>query len=677
MTLTLALAVVLAAAPSVFAAQGDLGGVAFHDIAGHPAEAALSALGALGVFSGSQGIGGPVDPDNPINREQYCKVVVVASGLEGTANLMYNLQPATFGDHAQISRWAWGYVNAAVHAGIIQGYEDGTFKPQRPVTYAEAIVMLIRSVKNHAAQIDNTMPWPLRVLFYGIPAGFAGDVMISDPNGSCTRGDMARMLLATMHVSPLLADGSPDPAGPILKEGARLRSGQFVGRDGINIYLDTYPGPLALGEPVFIVGATTYEGCVGNQVVCIAKPDGKIVYIRLLAGSSSTGVFKTKGSDAGGTFLELKDGRKYYYIGDVPVVLNNDTATPNTQNNLISNDELFFNLDGDGKVVAITAKRFDLVRWKATLPLPLLPLYFMAYDDYLSAVTASTPTTPTKIKFNGVSTYYYRDVATACWLPLQDAELDVGSGAVVKVNGVPANRNTLAADDVLRVATFGAKGYNGAASIIEISASRMPVEGTVVTNITQVTAEGTKYFVRLNVGGTNYDYERRLTYLPMEPMVGELAKFSRDFEGRLFHMITYGVVWYDGLVTGSAVAGATYEITVDHRGVTTTYSCIADASGLVGQFCRYWVKEGINQVIFAMPAALGSFQNFTVLAASAANVTIQGASGTFFDTDDAVVVYRKTGPTSYTYIGCAGLSAGNAVKAFVSGADVIFIIYEP
>ena len=673
----LVIAVVLTSGVTALAAAGDLGGAAFSDIAGHVAEADLTALGALGVFEGSQGLGGPVDPSSPITREQYCKVVVVAAGLDDKATLLHNIQPVSFSDHAHISRWAWGYVNAAVSEEIIRGYDDGTFKPQRTVTYAEAIVMLIRSVKGHETRIDTTMPWPLQVVFYGIPAGFTGDVVISDPNGPCTRGDMARMLLATMQVTPLLPEGSPDPAGPALKELDRLWTGSFLSRTGGNMFLDTVSGPIALGDPVYLVGASTYEACVGNQVVCIGGADRKVVFIRLLAGSSLAGVFKTTGSDGGGSFVELQDGRKYYYTGDVPVVLNNDTATANTQNDLITNDELSFNLDGDGRLVAITAKRFDLVRRKLLMPHPMPAQYLQAYDDYISDVSTSTSTIPTKITLNNVSDYHYWDIGTSTWKPLKSAVLDIGSSAVVKVNGVPANRNSLAADDVVRVATFGAKGYSGAVSIIEICASRIPIEGTVVTNTIQVTTEGTRYLVRLNVSGTDHDFERNTRYLPVEPTVGEWLKFSRDSAGCLFHQIAYGDVDYDVFVTGGLSSGTDYAVTFDHRGTEITLASGPHPGAFVNRFCRVSVHEGTGIVTGFTVAPFGSFETATVLAVSATGVTLQIGGATYFSTDDEVVVYHRTGSSEYAFIGCGGLTVGSTVQVFLTASDLHFIYSEP
>lgn len=34
--------------------------------------------------------------------------------------------------------WASGYITAAVNAGYVSGYSDGTFRPDAPITRAEA-----------------------------------------------------------------------------------------------------------------------------------------------------------------------------------------------------------------------------------------------------------------------------------------------------------------------------------------------------------------------------------------------------------------------------------------------------------------------------------------------------------------------------------------------------------
>ena len=49
-----------------------------------------------------------------------------------------------FTDNSDISSWATEYVKSAVYLGIIQGMDDGSFKPAKNATRAEAAVCIIR-----------------------------------------------------------------------------------------------------------------------------------------------------------------------------------------------------------------------------------------------------------------------------------------------------------------------------------------------------------------------------------------------------------------------------------------------------------------------------------------------------------------------------------------------------
>lgn len=80
---------------------------AFSDVSGNDAEFELSALAGLGVFSGDRGLGGTVRPGDPINRGEYCKVVVTAMGKAAIAAGLSGLAP-NFVDAASIPEWAWG-----------------------------------------------------------------------------------------------------------------------------------------------------------------------------------------------------------------------------------------------------------------------------------------------------------------------------------------------------------------------------------------------------------------------------------------------------------------------------------------------------------------------------------------------------------------------------------------
>ena len=59
--------------------------------------------------------------------------------------------------------WAKDYINQAANKGFVNGYEDGTFKPDRDITRAEAVTLVNRTLdrrpdKNHFTK--DMLVWP-------------------------------------------------------------------------------------------------------------------------------------------------------------------------------------------------------------------------------------------------------------------------------------------------------------------------------------------------------------------------------------------------------------------------------------------------------------------------------------------------------------------------------------
>ena len=50
-------------------------------------------------------------------------------------------------DEGYIAAWSRDSIKAVVQAGLMKGYPDGNFGPQKPITRAEALVCLDRALK--------------------------------------------------------------------------------------------------------------------------------------------------------------------------------------------------------------------------------------------------------------------------------------------------------------------------------------------------------------------------------------------------------------------------------------------------------------------------------------------------------------------------------------------------
>ena len=107
----------------------------FTDTNGHWAQANLSTAVRLGLLGGYGD--GRIGPNDFVTREQIAVMLINAAGVSGGAD-------TGFADNDSISPWAREKVSAAAGLGFMNGYEDGTFKPQSNATRAEVCVVLLR-----------------------------------------------------------------------------------------------------------------------------------------------------------------------------------------------------------------------------------------------------------------------------------------------------------------------------------------------------------------------------------------------------------------------------------------------------------------------------------------------------------------------------------------------------
>jgi len=108
------------------------------DVVGTDYEEAVARLMALDIIAGFPD--GTFKPDEPVTRAQFAKIVVCALGVGEAAQ--YAAGATKFWD-VPADHWATGYINVAVDMGVIAGYPDGTFLPEKEVTFAEAIKMIV------------------------------------------------------------------------------------------------------------------------------------------------------------------------------------------------------------------------------------------------------------------------------------------------------------------------------------------------------------------------------------------------------------------------------------------------------------------------------------------------------------------------------------------------------
>ena len=69
---------------------------------------------------------------------------MIVAAINRTADAKGQMGNTKFADmNNEAKKWASGYVNVAVSEDIIAGFEDGTFRPDEQVTYAQVVKMLV------------------------------------------------------------------------------------------------------------------------------------------------------------------------------------------------------------------------------------------------------------------------------------------------------------------------------------------------------------------------------------------------------------------------------------------------------------------------------------------------------------------------------------------------------
>lgn len=239
--LTAALVVGLLVLPPASAA----GTSGFTDIADARTADAAEMLRLLGVVDGTGGTS--FKPGGTLTRAEFCKMTVEIMGRGGEEPAQ---RSRTIFTDVGPTYWARGYVNLAssitigggtgedASAGtrLIMGVGDGTFQPNRAITYGEAVTILMRVLGYSDGDVATGTNWYDGYVGLGQSSGLADGLTISGGD-NITRGQAAILFYN------LLFTGS---------------------KGGDQIYLTTLGGSLENNAIILSTNATADDGTTGS-----------------------------------------------------------------------------------------------------------------------------------------------------------------------------------------------------------------------------------------------------------------------------------------------------------------------------------------------------------------------------------------------------------------------------
>ena len=306
--LSLLLAVCLAAsvlALPVSAAET----VRFSDVTDRDTAMAVESLRLLGVLDGYGD--GSFRPNAVLTRAQFCKMAVYA--MDGESELGLYRTVTVFPD-VKPSHWASAYINmAAKGKGVIAGYADGRFHPEKTVTVGQAVTILLRLLGYTDENVGGI--WPHGYMAVAQTIGLT-DGVSGDGYTALTRGQAARLFLNLLRSDMREGGKYLDTLGTTVPN-TMLVSASATGPDGRDNALQT-----AGGEVYQLASGKTSNGLLnGYKGTLLLNKYGKaLTFVPDALGSSRTVILASKTAtqivDAGGVKYTLKASTPAYYNGE-------------------------------------------------------------------------------------------------------------------------------------------------------------------------------------------------------------------------------------------------------------------------------------------------------------------------------------------------------------------------
>ena len=150
---------------------------------------------------------GTFGPEKGLTRAQAAVIISKAANLEtGSPN------DISFND-VKPEHWAAGYIAAAVKSGYLQGMGNGSYRPDQPLSRAQAISLIMRLSRQEDSQAAlpalndmNVSHWAARSMAMAIDAGMIVPQNNNiRPEQDITRGDICRALAVLLTSDPELS----------------------------------------------------------------------------------------------------------------------------------------------------------------------------------------------------------------------------------------------------------------------------------------------------------------------------------------------------------------------------------------------------------------------------------------------------------------------------------------
>ena len=149
---------------------------------------AIEVLKKAGFISGYSADSEDFKVEKNVKRSEFASMIVRAKGLEASAKSLATV-PTGFKD-VPTNHWANGYIAVAKQQGFVNGYTDGTFRPDRQISYQDMATMLTIAL----GQAEVGTVYPAGYIVKAQQLGLFNNVNVPAYTDMATRGDVFKML---------------------------------------------------------------------------------------------------------------------------------------------------------------------------------------------------------------------------------------------------------------------------------------------------------------------------------------------------------------------------------------------------------------------------------------------------------------------------------------------------
>ena len=285
----------------------------FPDITDPQVGRAVEALRTMGVVDG--GGDGTYNPGGSLTRAAFCKMAILVMGKGDEADAQAN---RTIFNDVPGSHWARGYVNLAalttVGGGedgkdgfrLMMGLGNGSFAPDRVISYGEAVTILLRLL-GYVKEAE--LNWPNGAVSTADSLGLTEGFTPPKAGATVTRAQAA-LLFCNMLTTPMSGNKDQtylDSLGYTVKKGALLLAGDAT-QNGRSGYVKVFTGDEQADQlqlPAVRNPASFLEGARGTAVY---DKNGRFFTFLPDAGATSRTITV---ANASGGVLTATDGTKY------------------------------------------------------------------------------------------------------------------------------------------------------------------------------------------------------------------------------------------------------------------------------------------------------------------------------------------------------------------------------